>query len=97
MKKYVILVFMTFACYALGCSSALYKPVSNDAEILKSLWQGRSLYVERCSGCHNLHLPEQYTKEVWQKNLNEMQERSKITNDEKQLIFVYLTSEPSKK
>jgi hypothetical protein len=43
-----------------------------------------------------LHLPNQYTEKVWSLNLNEMQARAKITDQEKQLIYQYLVNAPKK-
>jgi mono/diheme cytochrome c family protein len=92
MKKQVafILFFIGFMLYS--CSPMLYLPASNDPVEQENLLKGRMLYVKNCNSCHNLHLPKEFTADKWLKNLNEMQERSKITNEDKQLIFAYLTS-----
>nr|HMT28793.1 hypothetical protein [Bacteroidia bacterium] len=51
---------------------------------------GRKLYVNKCGSCHSLHLPHQYSADVWIKNIDEMQERAKINETEKKLIADYL-------
>jgi hypothetical protein len=43
---------------------------------------GFVLYKEKCSGCHRLHAPSEYTIDGWNKNLLEMFPKSK-TEDEK--------------
>ena len=53
--------------------------------------QGRKLYVNHCGGCHNLYLPKEYNADQWKKNIDEMQEKAKISDKEKQLIYQYLT------
>ncbi len=82
-----------------SCAPALYKPrpehASGNAKY-EDLVKGRSLYVNSCGSCHTLHLPEQYTEKVWIENLDEMQERAKITDQEKTLILTYLLSAPTK-
>lgn len=81
----------------ISCSSQLYVPIEATSTVsLEDLKTGREIYVKKCSSCHQLHLPNQYTEKVWSSNLNEMQVRAKITNDQKQLIYQYITSEPKK-
>jgi len=74
-----------------GCRPQLYMPSSTDPAMQNDLLRGRKLYVNHCSSCHNLHLPTDYGVQQWKKNVDEMQERSKINNNEKQLILQYLT------
>ena len=66
--------------------------MSTDTTQNQQLLQGRKLYIKFCSGCHNLHLPNEYNAEKWKMNLDEMQTKAKITDEEKQLIYLYLTS-----
>lgn len=55
--------------------------------------QGYTLYKSKCSGCHRLHAPLEYTTEKWQKTLKEMFPKVKmITSDERVLIERYLYS-----
>lgn len=71
-------------------------PIANDAEkagtSLDTLMAGRNLYIDRCSGCHNLYLPGRFTATKWQKNVNEMQKKAKINDDQKTVILKYLTA-----
>ncbi|MBK9985124.1 MAG: hypothetical protein IPP15_22665 [Saprospiraceae bacterium] len=67
---------------------------SSIAEQQERLLAGRKLYVDHCSGCHNLHFPKEYTEDQWKSNLDEMQVKAKITDDQKQLILDYLTAQP---
>ena len=41
-----------------------------------------------------MHLPKEYNEQGWQKRLDEMQVKAKNSDDEKKLIFKYLTSQP---
>jgi cytochrome c1 len=93
MKK--LIIFTLISVYILlSCSPSLYIPASSDPVLQQKLLEGRKLYVRICSSCHNLHLPRQYNAESWRKNLNLMQERAKITDEEKEIIFLYLNSQP---
>lgn len=91
-KKIIAVIILMGILY--GCSPTLFMPVSNDAAIQQQLLAGRKLYVAHCSSCHNLHFPKEYEEAVWKQQLDEMQVRAKITDEEKQLIFQYLTAQP---
>ncbi len=77
-----------------GCLASLYMPTDNDAKLsgttLDTLKTGRTLYISKCGGCHNLYLPASYTKSEWVKITDKMQKRSKISNSENSLINKYL-------
>lgn len=86
--KYFLIAFITLVVY--GCSPSLYKPNVADAKVQESLLNGRKIYVARCSNCHNLHLPKEFSSDVWKKQLDLMQVRAGISDDEKKLILDYL-------
>ncbi len=77
-----------------SCAPALYMPSVDDANrtgvSADSLAMGRTLYANRCGSCHNLHLPEQYTRAHWQKEIPEMKHKAKITDSEARLITNFL-------
>lgn len=78
-----------------ACSSQIYTPVDsiNNIPVLK-LKEGRQLYVQNCASCHQLYTPRQYSAAAWARNLAEMQERSHISDREKDLIYDYLVNAP---
>lgn len=51
----------------------------------------RVLYVDRCSGCHNLVLPETRSLEKWDVVLSSMAPRAKLTPDEREKIWRYIS------
>lgn len=90
---YISILAILFA----GCASALYQPLPEHASASVSFEQlqaGRSAYVNKCGSCHSLYLPHQYSPEVWAHNLDEMQERSKMSDEEKKLVYDYIVSAP---
>jgi cytochrome c2 len=94
MKK---IFFLGSILLLISCSSQLYIPIEATPTVsLENLKTGREIYVKKCSSCHQLHLPNQYTEKVWMHNLNEMQVRAKISDEEKQLIYQYITNAPKK-
>lgn len=89
-RRTILTIFI--CCIIISCSRQLYMPASTDATQQQQLLAGRKLYVDHCGSCHNLHLPKEYNEEGWQKQLNEMQVKAKITDEEKKLILKYLIS-----
>jgi cytochrome c5 len=84
-----------------ACSAAL--PTPNDAQLksaqklypessIESLNEGRRLYVQKCSGCHNLHLPQELEAARWQEEVHNMVSSKGVvaTEDETQQILHYL-------
>jgi len=93
MKNQKIITIISFVCIICSCSTQLYLPKSTNTKKQEQLLSGRKLYVNHCSSCHNLYLPKRFTTDQWKKNVDEMQSRAKITDQEKQLIIEYLTSQ----
>ena len=78
-----------------GCGVALYTPTADDVAegtTLARLHEGRALYVAKCGSCHTLKLPSEHSPPVWRENLDEMQDRARITDAEKELMFEYLAA-----
>ena len=77
-----------------ACSPALYMPSMADAShagvSTDSLLLGRTLYTNHCGSCHNLHLPEQYTRKHWEQEIPDMQRKAKISDSETMLITNFL-------
>lgn len=96
MKKTIIALLASWLLLS-QCRVQLYVPTeANTAKnnvTLVNLQEGRKLYINKCSSCHNLHAPGKYSPEGWQKVLKKMQPKAKITDSQKDLIFGYLTSE----
>jgi len=91
MKK----LFIIPALFLISCSSQLYIPLQEVNSIsVENLKKGRDLYVNNCSSCHQLYLPNQYNAEAWQHNLDQMQLKAKITDEQKKLIYEYLVNAP---
>ena len=92
MKKYGLFALCLFL---LSCSSQLYFPIESVNSVsVENLKKGRELYVNNCSSCHQLYMTNQYDATTWKNNLDEMQARAKITNEQKKIIYNYLISAP---
>ena len=80
--------------WIVACSESLYVPtVENAAEPDKipELNMGRKLYIKHCGSCHNLYRPEAYTAAKWTAQIEEMKTVAKITDEQAELIRLYVT------
>lgn len=82
-----------------ACAAALDHPTAQDVEWASSRWpdtslqdlrHGRSLYVEKCAGCHNLPLPGAYSPDEWEGYVAYMTADAKLTPDEQLAITRFL-------
>ena len=95
----VLSVFVSLIACSAG--SSLLRPVAEDALKLQSsgrivtldtLKTGFRLYVDHCSGCHNLHVPKEKTKEHWEAVFPEMFLRTKLSVSQHELVKIYVYS-----
>jgi hypothetical protein len=95
MKRIAIVTLVLLA----GCASMLPVVTQDDVQRAEARWpgitkgvleEGRQKYVDRCGGCHSLHLPSEYTESEWKRAVESMQTRAKVTPDEKEKILTYL-------
>jgi mono/diheme cytochrome c family protein len=91
----------------IGCAAALPHATEADAARVNGsfpeatvprLEQGRTLYVERCAGCHQLREPGSETPLAWPHLVAEMKDDHGVhlTRDEEQGIVAYLVSVSSR-
>lgn len=59
---------------------------------LPALKNGRKLYVNRCSGCHNLHKPTAFNSKEWPQIVLDMQNNAEINEDQVRDITRYLVA-----
>ncbi len=57
---------------------------------IAGLEEGRSLYINHCSGCHYLHYPNQLTIAEWNVVFPEMSKHVSIPDSSKLKIYYYL-------
>ena len=59
---------------------------------LEQLELGRTLYIKRCSGCHNLHLPSEKAPDEWAGALDEMAMKARLDEYQKTAVLRYLAA-----
>jgi hypothetical protein len=87
---FTLLVSLVFS----SCTSELWVPTEADATpkvSFEELQKGRRKYVEKCSSCHSLYLPEKYSPAQWRIIVDDMEDEAKMNPGEKDLIVKYLT------
>lgn len=97
MKQILLLIGATILLAY--CSSHRYIPSSWEIQLAQKQWEqadstylskGNQLYELKCSGCHYLYIPKNYSVEQWKKILPEMRNKAKLSNEEYEKIKVYL-------
>lgn len=65
-----------------------------DEAVLRRLREGRSLYVNKCSGCHSLMAPNRYSDARWREEVDEMVElgKVKLRDADRERLLLYLTT-----
>lgn len=59
---------------------------------LESLTAGYKLYINHCSGCHNLHKPKSLDAAHWDEILPKMMVKAKLSEEEMALVRAYIHS-----
>ncbi len=99
MKAFLPFYFSIISILA-GCSASLPEPTESDLEQLQrydpqlsiqSLRQSRTLYIQKCSGCHSLYLPERYSVTEWRGIMRTMGPKAKLNSNEDEKILKYVT------
>lgn len=84
-----------------GCAAALRQATPEDAARLVPRWpgttladlqRGRSLYVRRCSGCHNVYLPRAFPPEKWPRLVDDMAVKARLGPGERDDVVRFLVA-----
>lgn len=88
---------------AAACAAGVPEPTAVDEERARSRWpdatlaelaRGRSLYVEKCAGCHALKSPHELSAEQWSHEVDEMRQSQgvRLSEPEATAIVRYLST-----
>lgn len=81
-----------------GCVANVPEPtlehVRGDEASLRTLLEGRRLYVAKCSGCHGLFSVEKFSDREWDHEVAEMVrlKKAKLQPEEIRSLVAYLTT-----
>ena len=97
-----LVAVLTLALAALaGCGTYIPEPdalmAGNDDARLETLREGRSLYVNKCSGCHSLIPVDKFDGARWTSEVDEMLRLKKVrlADDDRARLLAYLTTASS--
>jgi hypothetical protein len=93
-------VFFTTAALFLGGCGAVIPRVTPELVVLaqqrettvntESLERSRALYVTRCSSCHSLSDPRDYTEKEWPDWMHKMARKAKINAEQEQHLLLFV-------
>ncbi len=73
-------------------------PVPSDLGIAQKYWpattldnlqQGYSIYEDKCTDCHEMKMPQDFTLEAWTAIMHKMARKAKLDSNQYQLVFQY--------
>lgn len=94
-----LILFLGAAVVLTYCSSISYLPTHQNIVDVRERWpdadsiylyRGYETYMNKCSGCHYLYNPNQYSATEWEKILPEMSHKAKLTEAEIKPLKAYL-------
>ena len=86
MKLFVV-VFLLLLLILIACSQGYIINMNEKTEYP----EGRDLFASKCSGCHRLPYPSEYTSTQWDSILLPMKKKAKLTDKQQLLILKWLT------
>ncbi len=99
-------VALLVASFAVACARVqMPRPTELHAQSAQTRWpgvtvadldRGRSLYVARCSSCHQPVPPTHIAPAEWPGHVQEMSERAHLDASEQRLVETYLVTMASK-
>jgi hypothetical protein len=93
-------MFLPAVLLWMACASQLRRPTAADAKRAAEAWPGYALdrlreghrqYILKCSSCHPLHRPGEYSPAQWARVFPEMREKAHLDSSQSDLILKYLT------
>ncbi len=95
MKKPIISILgittILFGCSPKATTKSVVEPISTDPMLY-----GKSLYVARCSKCHELPKMGDFTANKWTGIVDWMAPKAKLSSQEKQMVLKYVQANAKK-
>ncbi len=96
MKKFITLVFtlvVVFACSkkTVGTKTETSEKTSSDKVSNEIYLAGKTTYMEKCGKCHPLFPVNKGNMEYWNKWVDKMAPKAKLTDEQKRNVLDYLS------
>lgn len=101
MLKYYFALFLFLGLFIISCAGSVPEPSVQQIQWASARWpgigagelsEGREEYIEKCSGCHSLKVPSNYTEEEWMPIFKKMSRKAKLTDAENETIWRYIST-----
>ena len=96
MKTKLITIASVFIL-TLACSPKIQLPSEEklppppETPMSPELVEGKTLFLNNCSKCHDLYSPKDFNAEQWKPIMLSMQKKAEISDEEREKIYAYLT------
>ena len=96
MKTKLIAIASVFTL-TLACSPKIQLPSEDklppppEIPMSPELVEGKTLFLNNCSKCHDLYIPKDFNAEQWKPIMLSMQKKAEISDEEREKIYAYLT------
>jgi len=91
--KILAVALFAIVLYSCGGSKSTTPVVEpKKIELTSDLAEGKSLYENNCAKCHDLYKPKDFNAEQWKPILLSMQKKAKISDEQREKIYSYLTA-----
>jgi len=84
-----LLAIVLYSCGGSKSTTPVVEP--KKVELSADLAEGKSLYENNCAKCHKLYDTKDFTKEQWQPIVLRMQKKARISDEQREKIFNYIT------
>ena len=92
--KIKLLAIASFFVLLSACSIRVIRkeePIKVEETLSPALAEGKNLYNNNCAECHKLYNPKDFTAQQWTPIMLKMQKKAKISDEEREKIYAYLT------
>ena len=89
MKK-ITAVFSIFIFTLIACKSSKTVSSASQSTTIDPMVNGKSLYMTKCSKCHELPKVEDFTAQKWTGIVDWMAPKAKLTKEEKAMVLEYV-------
>ena len=96
MKKIVVLWILALGLIACNAKKVVIEETKTEMLIpmnalSNELFAGKTIFEMKCNKCHDLPVFNNYTKNRWVSIMKDMQNEAKISDEERELVYNYVT------
>lgn len=92
--KTKIIAFASVFALTVACSPKVSQPEpvkTIEVPLTPELAEGKSLFENNCGKCHGLYNPKDFNAEQWTPIMSRMQKKARISDEDREKIYAYLS------